>query len=107
MYVIAEGYNTSATTQSEHTSGRFNISLSGSSDFGNGGNTLFTVGNGSGRTTTHNAFEIRQNGDIYIADTSGEGEYYQKPMIKLQDALKNTGSSGDVDLQELRQLRTI
>ena len=57
------------------------------------------MGNGDSSANTHNALQIMQNGDVYIADTSGEGEYYQKPMIKLQDALKNSG--GDVDLQAL------
>ena len=99
LFSHAEGYRTTATTQSEHASGQFNISLSGSSTWGYSGNTLFTVGNGSGSSTTHNAFEIRQDGTIYISDTSAEGEYYRKPMIKLQDALKNSG--GDVDLQAL------
>lgn len=50
--------------------------------------TLFTVGNGDtnfgGR---HNALEIRQNGDIYFPDTDNTtyANYYQKPMIRLQD----------------------
>ena len=95
----AEGVGTSTTTLNEHASGRYNISLSGSTTFGDSGNTLFTVGNGYkpglSPANTHNAFQIMQNGDIYIADTLGEGQYYQKPMIKLQDALIN------VDLQEL------
>ena len=89
-YSHAEGQSTSATTECEHASGQWNISLSGSSTWGNSGNTLFTVGNGyatGGSVTTHNALDIRQNGDIYISDTSAEGEYYQKPMIKLQDLI--------------------
>ena len=45
------------------------------------GATLFSVGNGTGNTK-HNAFEIRQNGDIYI--TSGDTD------IKLQDNLGST-----------------
>lgn len=57
---------------------------------GSSGNTLFTVGNGSA-SNKHNAFEIRQNGDIYISDTNASGEYYQKPMIKLQDAIGQGG----------------
>lgn len=88
----AEGLYTSATTECEHASGRYNVSLSGSSSFGNSGNTLFTVGNGyaTGTTvTTHNALQIMQNGDIYIADTSGAGEYYEKPMLMLQEIIKD------------------
>ena len=38
---------------------------------------MFSVGNGTADNAKHNAFEIRQNGDIYI--TSGNSD------IKLQD----------------------
>lgn len=58
------------------------------------GSTLFSVGNGHSENTggdmrKHNAFEIRQNGDIYIANTNSEGEPYEYPMIKLQDVIKS------------------
>ena len=91
-YSHAEGYGTSATTQSEHTSGQYNVSLSGSSTWGHSGNTLFTVGNGYynyPNTYTHNALQIMQDGTIYIVDTSGSGEYYQKPMLMLQELIKD------------------
>jgi hypothetical protein len=88
----AEGNGTIANNQSEHASGQFNVSSSGSSEFGDSGNTLFSVGNGkAGNLSTpfvrHNAIEIRQNGDIYIANTNASGEYYEKPMLKLQDSV--------------------
>ena len=72
--------------------GKFSISVSASTAFGNSGNTLFSVGNGTSDSARHNAFEIRQNGDIYIADTNDTSttNYYEKPMIKLQDALGGT-----------------
>ena len=49
--------------------------------------------NGNDNNKKHNAFEIRQNGDIYIADTNDTSttNYYEKPMIKLQDALGGGG----------------
>ena len=70
-------------------------SIIGSED---SGSTLFSVGNGK-NDTRHNAFEIRQNGDIYIADTNDTSttNYYEKPMIKLQDALGGGGESCTVD----------
>ena len=94
----AEGVNTKATNKSEHASGRYNISVSASTTFGDSGNTLFSVGNGTSYSARHNAFEIRQNGDIYIADTNDTSttNYYEKPMIKLQDAL---GGGGTVDTE--------
>lgn len=66
-------------------------SIIGSED---SGSTLFSVGNGK-NDTRHNAFEIRQNGDIYIADTNDTSttNNYEKPMIKLQDALGGGGGS--------------
>ena len=65
-YSHAEGSWTITTNDSEHASGRYNVSSSASTRFGDSGNTLFSVGNGS-VTTRHNAFEIRQNGDRYIS----------------------------------------
>ena len=79
----AEGYYTIANNPSEHASGQHNVSSSASTKFGDSGNTLFSVGNGSS-SSRHNAFEIRQNGDIYI--TSGNTD------ILLQDHLGGGGS---------------
>lgn len=87
----AEGYNTSANNPSEHASGQHNISSKASNTFGDSGNTLFSVGNGLTGYTAHNALEIRQDGSIYISDVNAEGQYYQKPMILLQDAIANGG----------------
>lgn len=61
--------------------------------FGRAGNTIFTIGNGYDYQSTHNrhnAFEIRQNGDIYIPDTDDTTDtsstgYSTKPMLRLQD----------------------
>lgn len=74
---------------------KYNVSSSASETFGDSGNTLFSVGNGTDDNARHNAFEIRQNGDIYIADTNDTSttNYYYKPMIKLQDALGGGGGS--------------
>lgn len=95
----AEGYQTSATSLSshaeggynstsnscEHASGRYNITTSASTTFGDSGNTLFSVGNGTSSSARHNAFEIRQNGDIYISSGGTD--------IKLQDHLGGGGGS--------------
>ena len=84
----AEGVNTKATNKSEHASGRYNISVSASTTFGDSGNTLFSVGNGTSESARHNAFEIRQNGDIYISKDGQD--------VKLQDQL---GGGGTVDTE--------
>ena len=69
----------------EFASGRYNNSVSGSSTFGDSGNTLFSVGNGTAENARHNAFEIRQNGDIYLTKDGQD--------VKLQDHLGGGGGS--------------
>lgn len=83
----AEGKDTRTSNHAEHASGRFNVSSSASTTFGDSGNTLFSVGNGTANNARHNAFEIRQNGDIYLT-LNGQD-------VKLQDQLG--GSSITVD----------
>ena len=75
----AEGNFTIANNQSEHASGQYNVSNKANNTFGNSGNTLFSVGNGPAYNARHNAFEIRQNGDIYLSSGGTD--------IKLQDHL--------------------
>lgn len=77
-YSHAEGSNTETKNFAEHASGQYNVSSSASTTFGDSGNTLFSVGNG-GAGARHNAFEIRQNGDVYV--TSGGTD------VLLQDSI--------------------
>ena len=109
-YAHSEGYNTSAggtgahaeggytKTQSnyEHASGYYNISLKPEEGTDKSQTTVFTVGNGLDDDNRHNALQIMQNGEIYIADTTKSGEAHELPMIKLQDALSNS----NVDLSD-------
>ncbi len=89
-YSHAEGQHTVATNQSEHASGEYNVSSSGSSTFGDSGNTLFSVGNGTADNARHNAFEIRQNGDIYFNDGTND--------VKLQDKFTEINNTiGDIE----------
>lgn len=84
-YSHAEGYQTNANNMYEHASGTYNVSNSASTTFGDSRNTLFSVGNGTDSNARHNAFEIRQNGDIYITKDGQD--------VKLQDQLGGGGSS--------------
>lgn len=98
------GYKNKTTNNMEVLFGMLALSNgSQSSDLnGNSGCTLFAVGNGEWRSQVkHNAFEIRQNGDIYIADTNDTSttNYYEKPMIKLQDALGG-GGGGSITIDQ-------
>ena len=75
-YSHAEGNYTVTYNDSEHASGEYNVSNTGSTD---ADKTLFSVGNGASNNSRHNAFEIRQNGDIYV--TSGGTD------VLLQDSI--------------------
>ena len=80
------GWGLKTENPSEVATGQFNISHTvGESTWGNSGNTLFSVGNGNYQGSEHNAFEVRQNGDIYISS----GGTTSSVMIKLQDILKS------------------
>jgi hypothetical protein len=85
-----EGRYTIANNFSEHASGQYNNSVSASTTFGDSGNTLFSVGNGTADNARHNAFEIRQNGDIYYFDGTND--------VKLQDKFSSLDSTiGDIN----------
>lgn len=98
-YSHAEGCGTIANNQSEHASGQFNVSNKVNTTFGDSGNTLFSVGNGTSNSARHNAFEIRQNGDIYCSDGTND--------VKLQDTITataaNTTALGGLSLVKLTQ----
>ena len=79
-YSFASGLNIIANNESEHSSGQYNNSVLASTTFGNSGNTLFSVGNGTADNARHNALEIRQNGDIYCSNGTSD--------VKLQDYLQ-------------------
>lgn len=102
---VAIGSNVTTNNDKEFSVGQYNLSSSASTNFGDSGNTLFSVGNGE--YSNHNAFEVRQNGDIYISNTSASGEFDEKPMIKLQDTIvqttRNTTALGGLSLVKLTQ----
>ena len=87
-YSHSEGENVNATNTAEHSQGRYNVSNKANTTWGDSGNTLFSVGNGTADNARHNAFEIRQNGDIYISSGGTD--------ILLQDYLGGGGSSINV-----------
>lgn len=84
------GWSNEARNYYETSFGHYNNSVSGSPIFGNSGNTLFSVGNGTANNARHNAFEIRQNGDIYYFDGTND--------VKLQDKFSSLDSTiGDIN----------
>ena len=93
------GFKLQAQNISEHSIGQYNVSTSASTAWGDSGNTLFSVGNGTSNSARHNAFEIRQNGDIYCSDGTND--------VKLQDTITataaNTTALGGLKLVKLTQ----
>ena len=90
-YEFAAGYANECKNQAEVALGKYNVSSSAttSMEFGDSGNTLFSVGNGTANNARHNAFEIRQNGDIYLTKDGQD--------VKLQDQLGGGGGGGTVE----------
>ena len=84
----AEGQSTQTNNRGEHAGGYFNKSSKANNTFGNKGNTTFSHGIGTPEGTRKNAFEIMENGDIYIY---GKGGY---------DGT-NAGQSGVKSLQQI------
>ena len=91
-YQLTCGYYNKTSNVRETSFGSYNNSVSASTTFGNSGNTLFSVGNGTS-SARHNALEIRQNGDIYVPNTddTSTANWYQKPMVRLQDTITALG----------------
>lgn len=86
----AEGIFTNTSNKGEHSEGWYNVTRKNSATFGDSGNTLFSVGNGTADNARHNAFEIRQNGDIYLS-LNGQD-------VKLQDQLGESSITVDTAL---------
>ena len=97
-YEFICGWSNEVRNSHETSFGYYNNSVSASTTFGDSGNTLFSVGNGT-VDARHNAFEIRQNGDIYCSDGTND--------VKLQDTITataaNTTALGGLSLVKLTQ----
>ncbi len=114
-YQFAHGQNITANSEHEVGFGLHNKVTYSSNTFGDAGNMLFSVGNGYSFSTTtnkHNAFEIRQNGDIYVPNTDDTTDtsnlaYSTYPMVRLQDTItataSNTSALGGLKLVSLTQ----
>lgn len=86
-YSFAEGQNTVANNRSEHAMGEFNESNKASDTFGDSGNTLFSIGNGTSDTNRKNALEVMQNGDIYIYIKDANGVEHKMCLNDLLTSL--------------------
>lgn len=121
----AFGFKTNTNVYSSFVCGKWNdvANANTGENFGSSGNTVFAVGNGwkqndwtSGNASKHNAIDIRQNGDIYIANTDDttSANFYEKPMYRLQDIILAMGglklvsiSQADYDLLPVKDQNTL
>ena len=98
-YCFVGGEYNNVINTDEAAFGKYNNSVQNTSVGGASGTTLFSVGNGTGNNARHNAFEIRQNGDIYCSDGTND--------VKLQDTITataaNTTALGGLKLVKLTQ----
>lgn len=81
----AEGDVTVAQNVAEHAEGRFNLSHKANTTWGNAGNTQHSIGIGA-VNNKKNAFEVMQNGDVYVYGVGG----YLGVNTKVQDATIKT-----------------
>lgn len=70
-YSHAEGFTTITYNEAEHASGRYNNSVEKTESNTNADATLFSIGIGDSKKQRKNAFEVKQNGDIYIEGVGG------------------------------------
>ena len=67
----AEGYWVVASNSREHAQGSYNASHKASGNFGDGGNTLSSIGFGNATTARKNAVETMQDGKTFLLGVGG------------------------------------
>lgn len=102
-YSHAEGWETVVRNQNEHAQGKHNVSHTVDATVTNHeGNTIVSVGIGEDDANRKNAFEIMQNGDIYVyglGNYNGTATKSDNPDIKtLQDILKTIAEATGIDI---------
>lgn len=95
----SEGYITHAQNESEHAEGHCNKSHKASDTYGNAGNTQHSIGigtisyyHGGINFDPKNAFEVMQNGEIYVYGVGG----YDGVHIKSETGHENTKTLQEV-----------
>lgn len=70
-YSHVEGFTTITYNEAEHASGKYNNSVEKTESNTTADATLFSIGVGDSKKKRKNAFEVKQNGDIYIKGLGG------------------------------------
>lgn len=95
-YSHAEGFNTIAQNDAEHAQGKYNKSnkkTNGTAAQNAAGSTIHSVGIGTSINDRKNAFEIMQNGDMYVKGIGGYDGTNPSSAKTLQDELYYTPTS--------------
>lgn len=103
----AEGYETIAQNQSEHAEGQYNKSNKASTTFGNAGNTIHSVGIGTGTGSLEeqdrkNAFEIMQNGNVYMLNVGS----YDGTNVSSASTIQTVINGKQDTISDLEIIRT-
>lgn len=112
----AEGVDTVTSNTAEHAEGKFNKSNKADGSFGSAGNTLHSIGIGTSASDRKNAFEVMQNGDVYLLGVGGydgknpaASKAVQQVIGALLDTFKpvqvNDNKSGATDATQLAELK--
>ena len=86
----AEGSYTTTKNNAEHAEGFNNKSNKANGVFGNSGNTIHSIGIG-GPGPSKNAFEVMQNGDVYVNGIGGYDGTNIESANTLQDTIEGLG----------------
>lgn len=102
----AEGIGTETNNINEHAQGRYNVSHAVDVyEIRHEGNTIVSVGIGEDNDNRKNAFEIMQNGDIYVYGLGyydgTTTKYDDSNIMTLQDILKKIADETGVDIGAL------
>ena len=88
-YSHAEGYHTKTSNNTEHAEGKYNQSHAGRTIHGR---TIHSIGIGENEQTRKNAFEVIQDGSIYVYGLGNYDGSTLRDALTLQEVIKNAGS---------------
>ena len=99
---VAAGEGALVTNDSEIAVGRFNKSNKNSDNYGDEGNTAFSIGIGESDNTRKNTVEVMQNGNVYINGIGGYTGENPSDSKDLATYLPNMVNITYTDLKKLR-----
>lgn len=85
-----EGYKNKAQNDSEHAEGRYNLSHTGSTE---AQKTRHSIGVGTSESDRKNAFEVMENGDVYLLGVGGYDGTNPGTAKSLQTVYSETSAS--------------